>query len=121
VIDADTGAFKRYWGAYGNKPDDALGRPTTRMNRPRSSTAARCIAPTCRSTTRVRLRPAEQPPAGVHARGQVRQRVFIAKKTRGDGAIWDVAFSKDPQQKYIYIADGKNERVYVLCANRSRC
>src|SRR5207249_3800056 len=27
VIDADTGAFKRYWGAYGNKPDDApLGR-----------------------------------------------------------------------------------------------
>src|SRR5262249_48450455 len=27
VIDADTGKFKRYWGAYGNKPDDAnLGR-----------------------------------------------------------------------------------------------
>src|SRR5262245_33692645 len=23
VLDADTGAFKRYWGAYGNKPDDA--------------------------------------------------------------------------------------------------
>lgn len=23
VIDADTGKFKRYWGAYGNKPDDA--------------------------------------------------------------------------------------------------
>ena len=27
VIDADTGKFKRYWGAYGNKPDDTdLGR-----------------------------------------------------------------------------------------------
>src|SRR5512132_3414033 len=27
VIDADTGKFKRYWGAYGNKPDDKnLGR-----------------------------------------------------------------------------------------------
>ena len=26
VIDADTGVFKRYWGAYGNKPDDtAMG------------------------------------------------------------------------------------------------
>ena len=23
VIDADTGEFKRYWGAYGNEPDDA--------------------------------------------------------------------------------------------------
>jgi DNA-binding beta-propeller fold protein YncE len=27
VLDADTGKFKRYWGAYGNKPDDKnLGR-----------------------------------------------------------------------------------------------
>src|SRR5215217_717886 len=27
VIDADTGEFKRFWGAYGNKPDDTnLGR-----------------------------------------------------------------------------------------------
>src|SRR5438309_1591686 len=27
VLDADTGKFKRYWGAYGNKPDDTnLGR-----------------------------------------------------------------------------------------------
>src|SRR5947199_10049557 len=23
VVDADTGKMKRYWGAYGNKPDDA--------------------------------------------------------------------------------------------------
>jgi len=28
--------------------------------------------------------------------------------------VWDVAFSKDPQQKYLYVADGKNERVYIL-------
>jgi hypothetical protein len=27
VLDADTGKMKRYWGAYGNKPDDAdLGK-----------------------------------------------------------------------------------------------
>jgi hypothetical protein len=23
VLDADTGRMKRYWGAYGNKPDDS--------------------------------------------------------------------------------------------------
>jgi hypothetical protein len=49
VIDADTGKFKRYWGAYGNKPDDTnLGRynPTRRS---RSSSARRCTAPRCRS------------------------------------------------------------------------
>ena len=28
--------------------------------------------------------------------------------------MWDVAFSKDPQQKYMYIADGQNEKVYVV-------
>ena len=34
--------------------------------------------------------------------------------TRGDGSVWDIAFSRDPQQKYLYLADGKNEHVYVL-------
>src|SRR5207248_11237487 len=24
VMDADTGKFKRFWGAYGNKPDDSV-------------------------------------------------------------------------------------------------
>src|SRR5207247_9295850 len=40
--------------------------------------------------------------------------VFIAKRTLGDGSVWDIAFSKDPQQKYIYLADGANEKVYIL-------
>ena len=38
----------------------------------------------------------------------------IAPATRGDGSVWDIAFSKDPAQKYLYLADGKNERVYVM-------
>jgi len=28
--------------------------------------------------------------------------------------VWDIAFSRDPAQKYIYLADGKNEHVYVM-------
>jgi DNA-binding beta-propeller fold protein YncE len=40
------------------------------------------------------------------------QRIFPA--TRGDGSVWDIAFSRDPQQKYIFLADGRNERVYVM-------
>ena len=27
VFDADTGKYKRHWGAYGNKPDDTQSRP----------------------------------------------------------------------------------------------
>ena len=40
--------------------------------------------------------------------------VFIAKNTLGDGSVWDIAFSKDPQQKYIFLADGANEKIYVM-------
>ena len=39
---------------------------------------------------------------------------FIAKNTRASGSVWDVAFSKDPQQRYLYVADGINNRIYVL-------
>ena len=28
--------------------------------------------------------------------------------------MWDIAFSKDPQQKFLYLADGANEQVYIL-------
>ena len=40
--------------------------------------------------------------------------MFIDKRTLGDGSAWDIAFSKDPQQKYIYLADGANEKVHIL-------
>jgi DNA-binding beta-propeller fold protein YncE len=38
----------------------------------------------------------------------------IAPMTLGDGSTWDIAFSRDPEQRYLYVADGKNMRVYVL-------
>jgi DNA-binding beta-propeller fold protein YncE len=38
----------------------------------------------------------------------------VAKTTRGDGSVWDIAFSKDPQQKYLYLADGANEKIHVF-------
>jgi len=39
---------------------------------------------------------------------------FFAKRTLGDGAVFDVAFSRDAQQRYLYIADGSNNKVYVV-------
>ncbi len=39
VFDADTGAYKRHWGAYGEKPDDAESGLTIRMHRRRNSFA----------------------------------------------------------------------------------
>ena len=39
---------------------------------------------------------------------------FVAKRTLGSGSAWDIAFSKDAQQKYIYLTDGENDRVHIL-------
>ena len=40
--------------------------------------------------------------------------MFINKETLGSGSAWDIAFSKDRQQKYIYLTDGENDKVHIL-------
>jgi DNA-binding beta-propeller fold protein YncE len=115
VLDADTGKFKRYWGAYGNKPDDTnIGRyepdaPPAQQFR----TPVHCAELSNDGFVYVCDRPNDR--IQVFTReGKFVKEVFIAKKTLGDGSVWDIAFSKDPQQKYLYLADGKNERIYVM-------
>ena len=115
VLDADTGAFKRYWGAYGNKPDDTnLGTydpdaPIAQQFR----NPVHCADLSVDGLVYVCDRPNNR--LQVFTReGKFVKEQWIAKRTRGDGAIWDVTFSKDPQQRYLYLADGKNERVYIL-------
>ena len=115
VIDADTGKFKRYWGAYGDKPDDTnLGTydpeaPPAKQFR----TPVHCSDLSVDNLVYVCDRPNNR--LQVFTReGKFVKEAFFARKTLGDGAVWDVAFSRDPEQKYLYLADGKNERVYIL-------
>jgi len=115
VFDADTGKYKRHWGAYGHKPDDANPGPYT----PEAPIAQQFRNPVhcadlsndgllyvCdRSNDRIQVFKAD----GTFVKEKV-----LYKNTLGDGAVWDIAFSKDPQQKYIYLADGANEKVHIL-------
>jgi hypothetical protein len=39
---------------------------------------------------------------------------FYAKDTLGSGSTWDLAFSKDAQQRFIFLADGTNEKVRII-------
>ncbi len=116
VFDAETGKYKRHWGAYGHRPDDANLRPVqSRAIRPRSSSAIRCIARSSPTTACYMCATASNDRIQVFKPdGTFVKEVFIAKNTLGDGSVWDIAFSKDPQQKYIYLADGANEKVYIL-------
>lgn len=115
VIDADTGKFKRYWGAYGNKPDDTDLGPYD----PKAPPAKQFRSPVhCADLSNdgfvyVCDRPNDRLQV-FRADGTFVKEKFIAANTLGDGSVWDVAFSKDPEQKYLFLADGKNEKIYVM-------
>jgi DNA-binding beta-propeller fold protein YncE len=115
VIDAETGVFKRYWGAYGHKPDDTNLGPYDPSAPPAQQfrNPVHCADLSIDGMVYVCDRPNDRIQV-FRADGTFVKEVFIAPKTLGDGSTWDVAFSKDTQQKYMYVADGKNEKVYVL-------
>jgi len=115
VIDADTGKFKRYWGAYGHKPDDTdLGKyDPDAPPAPQFRTPVHCAELASDGLVYVCDRPNDRIQV-FQKDGKFVKEAFIAKKTLGDGSVWDMAFSKDPQQRYLYLADGKNEKVYIL-------
>ena len=115
VIDADTGKMKRYWGAYGNKPDDTStgtydpdAPPIKQFRSP-----VHCAEMSVDGLVYVCDRPNDRIQV-FKKDGTFVKETWVAKRTLGDGSTWDIAFSKDPQQKYLFLADGKNERVYIM-------
>ena len=115
VIDADTGKMKRYWGAYGNKPDDtALGAydpgapPAQQFRNP-----VHCIERSNDGLVYVCDRQNDRLQA-FQADGKFVKEAFYAKNTRGAGSVWDITFSKDPEQRFMMLADGQNERVRII-------
>jgi sugar lactone lactonase YvrE len=115
VIDMETGKIKRYWGAYGNKPDDTpLGpynpdAPVAQQFRNPVHCAELAHDGTVYVCDRVNDR------IQVFSKdGKFQKEVFVEKNTKGDGAVWDIAFSKDQAQKYFYLADGANEKIHVF-------
>ncbi len=115
VIDMDTGEIKRYWGAYGNEPsDEDLGRydpdapPAQQFRNP-----VHCAEPSADGLVYVCDRPNDRIQV-FRPDGTFVDEAFIAPRTLGDGSTWDIAFSRDADQKFMYVADGKNMRVYVV-------
>jgi hypothetical protein len=118
VIDMDSGKIKRYWGAYGNKPDDtAIGRydpkaPLAQQFR----TPVHCAELSNDGMVYVCDRPNDRIQVFTKEGKFVKEKQ-IFPETLSDGSVWDIAFSRDPQQRFIYLADGANEHVYILDRN----
>jgi DNA-binding beta-propeller fold protein YncE len=114
VVDAATGAYKRHWGAYGEKPADAPLPDYDPNAAPiRQFRGVSCVklakdgmVYVCdRQNDRIQV---------FRKDGTFVKEGFVSKTTTGDGSVWDVAFSNDPAQRFLYVADGHDKMVYVL-------
>jgi len=104
-----------YWAACRAKPDDARLPPYDPSAPPDKQfrNPVHCAEPTLDGLVYVCDRPNDRIQV-FRKNGSFVKEQRIAPATRGDGSVWDIAFSRDPQQKYLFLADGKNERVYVM-------
>jgi hypothetical protein len=115
VLDMTTGAVKRFWGAYGNKPDDADTAKYTPGGTPAKQFGSPVLCATLSNDGMVYVCDTQNDRIQVFKKdGSFVKEKVIAPKTLGMGSVWNVAFSRDPQQKYLYVADGMNMRVHIL-------
>ncbi len=116
VIDPDSGEMLRYWGAYGNEPVDeyefgprgANRTPAQQFRGPvhcADVSVDRMVYVCDRQENRIQVFTTE---------GEFIQEGFYQNGTLGEGSVWDVAFSHDPEQQYLYVTDGRNMKVRVL-------
>jgi hypothetical protein len=125
VFDATTGAYKRHWGAYGEKPVDAplvppneqtlnkepydpAAPPSRQFRGPVHGVALSTdglVYVTDRMGNRVQV---------FRKDGSYVSEVLVRPETRSLGSAWDVALSRDPQQRWLAVSDGSNHVVWLF-------
>jgi DNA-binding beta-propeller fold protein YncE len=115
VLDARSGAYKRHWGAYGNRPSDEKlppygpSRPLSRqfgnpVHCARLSHDGRVYV--CdRANDRIQV---------FEKSGRFVTEFRVEPDTLQNGSVWDLVLSRDRAQKYIFMADGANGEVLTL-------
>jgi sugar lactone lactonase YvrE len=115
VLDSETGAFKRYWGAYGKKPNDDKQPPYS----PDAPVPQQFANPVhCATLSR---------DGNVYVCDRTNNRVQVFKKdgtfvtewfyekpTLGAGSVWGLAMWPDANQTFMLNNDGENNVVRIL-------
>jgi DNA-binding beta-propeller fold protein YncE len=107
VFDADTGEYKRHWGAFGAVPDDDPDAPDQFGNPVHCAVLADDgLVYVCdRANNRVHV---------FQKDGTFVREFFVAPETMFLGTTWDLDFSADKRQTFLYLADGTNQRIWIL-------
>jgi sugar lactone lactonase YvrE len=99
VFDAATGAYKRHWGSAGTG-DGQFGSVTC-VEVAKDGTVYVCD----RANNRVQA---------FDKTGKFLKQGVVSKTTKGTGSVWDVALSNDAQQRYLFVADGHDQKIFIL-------
>jgi hypothetical protein len=114
VFDVETGKYKRHWGAYGTKPSDERvpaynpkGTPSKQFNTVHCAiVSSDHLVYVCdRVNDRVQV---------FRTDGTFVKEAFFDPNTFRSGSVWDMTFSRDPQQTYIYMANGVNQTIHIV-------
>ena len=117
VFDSETGAYKRHFGAYGSKPDATVDLGKYDAAAPakqfRSLSCVRLakdgMVYVCdRTENRIQV---------FQKDGKFVKELFVSKTTQGGvdgGSAWDVAFSRDNAQQFMYVANGWDKKVVIM-------
>ena len=114
VFDAESGAYRRHWGAYGNPPDDSpVSAYSPEAPPSKHFKTVHCVNVSkdgfvyvCdRVNNRVQV---------FRKDGTFVREAFFDRNTRRSGSVWDMTFSRDPQQTYIYIANGIDQTISIV-------
>jgi DNA-binding beta-propeller fold protein YncE len=114
VLDRDTGKYKRHWGAYGKKPDDTKVPPYD----PKAPVSQHFNTVHCAQVSKDGF---------VYVCDRVNDRIqvfrkdgtfvkeaFFDKNTLRSGSVWDMTLSRDPQQQFLYYANGVDEKICIV-------
>jgi len=114
VFNAATGAHARHWGAYGAKPDDGnLGPYDPAAPPAKQFRTVSCVKTAKDGTVYVCDRRNDRIQV-FKKDGTFLKETSISSMTRGNGSVWDIALSSDPQQRFLYVADGQDEKIFIL-------
>ena len=117
VFDATTLAYKRHWGAYGERPnDDKIPAYDPKLPPMRSfQNPVHCVRLSNDGLVYVCDRQNDRVQV-FEKSGKFVKEFRIDPETLQNGSVWDLVFTEDRAQKYMIVANGANS--YLLVAER---
>ena len=116
VFDADTVAYKRHLGAYGkpsadaDKPDLRRAAPPTAEQLQQFGNPVHCVRLSRDGTLYVCDRINDRVQI-FRKDGTYVKEFAVEPRTAANGSVWDIVLSRDPDQRWIVLADGRNNQV----------